>query len=95
MNGVERGVVVIFFTFILTFPSAVQGYVLWVLAGDHMTFTGTALAAAGCLMAATVLAALQFCYILGYYFCSRCVNFSCPFNRVPGDLQGLWGGTRL
>jgi len=32
---------------------------------------------------ATLMAGLQFLYILRYYFCSKCVNFSCPLNRVP------------
>jgi hypothetical protein len=36
---------------------------------------------------ASALAVLGFFTFLGLYFCPRCVNFSCPFNRTPRELR--------
>ncbi|MCW4036215.1 MAG: hypothetical protein NWE75_03390, partial [Candidatus Bathyarchaeota archaeon] len=35
---------------------------------------------------ANVAAAISFFYLLNRFYCPRCVNFSCPFNKVPGDM---------
>jgi hypothetical protein len=36
---------------------------------------------------ASTLAIVGFFTLLGVYFCPKCVNFSCPFNRTPRELR--------
>ena len=82
LNGLERSIVVLFSLFLLSFPSLVQAY-----GTVHLFVNGAGFAHLGMagVSLATALAALQFFCILTRHFCPRCVNLSCPLNRVPEE----------
>jgi hypothetical protein len=82
LNGLERSVVILSTLFLFSFPPLVQAY-----GTVHLFVNGTGLPSLGMagVSLATALAALQFFRILTRHFCPRCVNFSCPFNRVPEE----------
>ncbi|NYT01170.1 MAG: hypothetical protein GKC10_00165 [Methanosarcinales archaeon] len=82
MSSGEKAVVAAFALFIWSFPALALGHLLWPALRPAAGHSPAFLAAAG-LELAVVLAALQFYYILSRCFCRRCLNFSCPFNRVP------------
>ena len=68
---------------VVLFPVLAEAYGIWLMAASYAEFGLYALLGMIGVTIATLLAGLQFLYILMYYFCSRCVNFSCPLNRVP------------
>jgi hypothetical protein len=83
MNRVEKGVIVGFFLFLVVFPGLVEGYGIWLLCQEYTRYGLYALMGMIGITVATILAAAQFFLILRYHYCRRCVNFSCPLNRVP------------
>lgn len=86
MSRVEKGIIVGFFSFLMAFPVLVEGYGIWLLAGEYATQGLYALMGMVGITVATLLAGGQFFLILKYHYCRRCVNFSCPLNRVPKSL---------
>lgn len=86
MNRVEKGIIVGFFLFLVVFPGLVEGYGIWLLWREYSTYGLYALIGMIGVTVATILAAAQFFLILRYHYCRRCVNFSCPLNRVPKSL---------
>ena len=86
MNKLEKTVLVFFFSFVVLFPVLAEAYGIWLMAASYAEFGLYALLGMIGVTIATLLAGLQFLYILMYYFCSRCVNFSCPLNRVPKSM---------
>jgi hypothetical protein len=83
LNRLEKSVVVLFSLFLLFFPALVQAYGTWFFFINGAEFGQIALLGMVGVNLATAMAALQFVYILTSHFCPRCVNFSCPLNRVP------------
>jgi len=83
MNKLEKATLLIFFSFIVFFPVFVEAYGIWFMAVNYAEFGLYALLGMIGVTTATLIAGLQFLYILIYHFCSRCVNFSCPLNQVP------------
>ena len=100
LNRLEKTIVILFSLFLLFFPSLVQAYGIWsFFAGEG----GFALLGMVAVNIATAMAALSFGRVLARHFCSRCVNFSCPFNRVSEEtargylernpaIQAAWNG---
>ena len=82
MNKLEKTILLLFFSFVVLFPVLIEAYGIWVMAIDYAGFGLYALLGMIGVTIATLMAGLQFLYILRYYFCSKCVNFSCPLNRV-------------
>jgi MFS family permease len=67
--------------FLMVGPVLVELYgtwYLWTNSFDQAAVLGMLLVAL-----ATILTEWQFTYVIGHDFCSRCINFSCPLNRVP------------
>lgn len=83
MNRLEKTTLLLFFSFLILFPVAIEAYGIWLMAVNYAGFGLYALLGMIGVTLATLLVGVQFFYILVYYFCSRCVNFSCPLNRVP------------
>ena len=83
MNKLEKTVLVLFFSFLVFFPVLVEAYGIWLMSVNYAEFGLYALLGMIGVTLATLMAGLQFLYILVYYFCSKCVNFSCPLNQVP------------
>lgn len=86
MNRVEKGIIVGFFSFLVVFPALAEGYGIVLLARGYAKYGLYALLGMIGVTLATILAAAQFFLILRYHYCRRCVNFSCPLNRVPKPL---------
>lgn len=83
MNRFEKTILILFFLFLSVFPVAVEAYGIWFISANYSELGLIALLGMVGVTLATVMAFLQFIYIMIYDFCSRCVNFSCPLNRVP------------
>lgn len=86
MNAVEKGLLIFFFAFIVFFPVLMMLYGIWLLVVAPLQLQDLLLFGAAAISAGTLLTGLQFFYILQHYFCSKCVNFSCPLNRVKDDV---------
>ena len=76
MSGAEKVILLLFFLLLFFISMVAEAYGVWLL------YTSSAglyaiLGMAGVTLA-TILAGLQFYYILTRYFCARCINFSCP-----------------
>lgn len=39
------------------------------------------------LLAISVVLVIAWVFIMGRFYCLRCMNFACPFNRVPKDVR--------
>lgn len=90
MNKIEKMFLVSFFLLILLFPVVVMIYgiclvIVLSMQPQQLMLFGTTAIAVG-----TLLTGLQFFFIMQQYFCSKCVNFSCPFNRVSGDIVRVY-----
>jgi hypothetical protein len=60
-------------------------YGIYYIAANYQSFGLIALLGMIGLCFAIVLTHLQFFLILWNKFCTRCVNFSCPYNKVPKE----------
>jgi hypothetical protein len=83
MNRVEKATILGFFSFLVAFPVLAEAYGVWFMARDPVQFGMFAVWGMAGIAVATLLAGGQFFYILNHHYCTRCVNFSCPLNRVP------------
>lgn len=86
LNRLEKTVVVLFSLFLIFFPALVQAYGTWFFFINGAEFGQLAPLGMAGVNLATAMAALQFFRILTRHFCPRCVNFSCPLNRVPEEM---------
>lgn len=85
MNKFEKLLLLICFAFFGLFPIAAEIYGTWFAytnftynhLADHLLMIG--------LLISTLLTCITFFGILQIFFCPKCPNFSCPFNRVPKD----------
>lgn len=71
-----------YYTFMIGFPILSLGYGVYHLAANPDLYCSVALLAMVGLEGALILAFIAFNYCLNVYVCGRCVNFSCPWNRV-------------
>lgn len=85
MNRIEKFILVLFFSFFAIFPVVMTSYGVWLVATLSSPIYLFALLGIIGTTIGTLLAGIQFFYVLQFHFCSRCVNFSCPFNRVSTD----------
>lgn len=85
MNWLEKSLLIIFFAFLALFPVALVLYDIWIVAASpSLNNLFTMLGVTG-IAVGTLMAGVQFFLVLLFHFCSRCVNFSCPFNLVPDE----------
>ncbi len=82
MNQSEKTVLVSCFGFLLLFPVVIEAWGIWFVAISLDFGLATLVGMMGVTLA-TLMAEMQFIYILSEDYCRRCVNFSCPGNRVP------------
>jgi hypothetical protein len=83
MTQVEKILLSALAIYLEAMPVAFQVYGVWYLWFHRLgrpAILGMAL-----IMLATVLTEWQFVYVIQHDFCARCVNFSCPLNRVPKE----------
>lgn len=83
MNRFERISLIIGFVFLGGFPVFANFYGVYFIGMNYDLFTQTALLGMIGLAVTTLVSALSFFYVLSTYVCTKCVNFSCPVNRVP------------
>ncbi|MGC9516721.1 MAG: hypothetical protein ACP5C3_03370 [Methanomicrobiales archaeon] len=83
MNSVERGLMYLTFAIILVImPGAIYGYLLWIILANLFLYGNLVLIMVVGLAIITIAAELGWLFVMYNYLCSKCVNFSCPFNRV-------------
>ncbi len=86
MNGFERiSLVVCLVIIFFLFPLAVQGYGIWYIANYYAPDRVVALLGLTGIALLTILSGLAFFITLRNFYCSRCVNFSCPLNTAPRE----------
>jgi len=84
MNAFEKTILSLFFSFLVIFPVGAEAYGTWFVGANELgTYAFWGMVG---ITVATLMAGLQFVYIMHHDFCSRCVNFSCPLNNVPQSL---------
>ncbi len=68
------------------FPLLSQAYGILFLAVHYEDYNSVALLGLIGIAVATLLTAISFFSVLSIYYCPNCVNFSCPFNKVPKSM---------
>lgn len=85
MNRLERFLMYFLVaTVFFAFPMAILGYGIWFLSTHYVEYGLVALFGLIGITAAVLLASAGALALLRIFFCSRCVNFSCPLNTVSG-----------
>lgn len=79
----EKAVETIYFLFMLCWPVAFESYLISLIAVNYSSYGLYSLLGMIAILSATIISSLQFAYILRVVFCSKCINFSCPINKVP------------
>jgi len=87
MNWLEKATLIFFFCFLGFFPVLMILWGIWLVASASLATGALIIWGLAGTATATLLAVLQFFYILKFYYCSRCVNFACPFNRVSIEIR--------
>jgi len=86
MNKWEHRVMYIYYTFMIGFPIFVIGYGIYFIADNYSQYGHIALLGMIGIEAALILTMMAFNFCLSIYVCRKCVNFSCPLNRVEKPL---------
>ena len=74
------------FTLIGVIPILSQLYSIWFFLSNNQSTSLILFFGLFGVLLATLLSFLMFYSLFLLTFCSRCINFSCPFNKVPQDL---------
>jgi len=75
-----------YFFLMISWPIAFESFLIWMVAVEYNTYGLLALLGMIGILAATVIASVQYAYILIIDFCSKCINFSCPMNSVQKEV---------
>jgi hypothetical protein len=86
LSAAERIALLIGFAVFGGYPLVAQVYGICRLTGSGTGASAT-LPAAIIITVATLVALVVFAAVLTLYFCPRCINFSCPLNRVPSAVR--------
>ena len=92
MNVAERVGLLVGFAFYGGLPLAAQAYGIWYLSSSRGAGAPVGYPAAIVVAVATLVTLVAFAAVLAIYFCPRCVNFSCPLNRVPPRIREEYRG---
>lgn len=82
MNKWEHLVMYIYYTFMIGFPIFVIGYGIYFISDNYSQYSNIALLGMIGIELALMFSMLAFNYCLNVYVCSKCVCFSCPWNKV-------------
>lgn len=74
-------IVTVFVLFFL-FPIGTYGYGIYFLAQNYNTYGSISLSGFSGLALLTLLSVITFIHVLRTFFCTKCINFSCPLNTV-------------
>lgn len=83
MNRFKRVNLVVGLSFFGAFPVLVQAYGVAFIAVNYADYSQMALLGMIGFMVATLLCSITYFAVFLIYICPKCVNFSCPMNRVP------------
>lgn len=86
MSRAEKVGLMVCFTIFGLYPVLTMAAGIWSLIGKHGSYRFTLLSGLVGLAVANAASAASFIYLLNLFYCPRCVNFSCPLNRVPEDM---------
>lgn len=86
MNKWEHFTMYCYYTIMIGFPILVLGYGIHHVAVNSGVYGKIALLAVCGLEGALILTFISFNYCLNVYVCRKCVNFSCPWNRVEKNV---------
>ena len=87
MNSAERVILISCFLFFLAFPAVTGAWGVGLLYGRASEQGQEGLLGLVCITAVNLASAVSFIILLSVFYCACCVNFSCPFNRVPEALR--------
>jgi len=83
MNKFEQSMMyVLLGTIFFIFPLAITGYGLWTVATQYASFGLLPLLGLAGLSIGMLATSLSFVSTLKRFYCTQCVNFSCPLNSV-------------
>jgi hypothetical protein len=84
LNGFEKFIMrFLIATIFFVFPLSVLGYGIWFLSVNYAAYGLIALLGMIGITIANLASSGSFMSTLKMFFCSGCVNFSCPLNTVP------------
>lgn len=86
MHKFEKVSLIICFIFLGGFPVYANFYGVYFVGMNYSSFSQALLLGMIFIGVLTLFSALTFFYVLRFYVCSRCLNFSCPLNGVPKDV---------
>ena len=83
MNRFERVSLIVGLSFFGGFPVLVQAYGVAFITVNYADYSQLTLLGMIGFMVATLLCSITYFEVFLIYICPKCVNFSCPLNRVP------------
>ncbi len=86
MSRIEVIITSIGMIFFLIFPAISLAYGLWYILEKQEEILIWQITIFGIFMGLTIIFALFYILKLSNSFCTRCINFACPMNRVPKDI---------
>ncbi len=86
MRKWEHYVMYCYYVVMIGFPIGMMGYGIYIIADNPATYSFFTLITFIAVETALVLSMITFNYCLNVYVCSKCVNFSCPWNGVPKEV---------
>ena len=81
MNTFEKTLMVIFAISIFLYPGIFIGYTIWYFM-DSALYSYTGLLGLSGVAGSFIIVTVSCLYLVRTFLCSRCINFSCPFNSV-------------
>ncbi|MDY6795706.1 MAG: hypothetical protein SWK76_10585 [Actinomycetota bacterium] len=86
MRKWEHLVMYCYYTFMIEFPVFGLGYGIYYLASNYSAYGKIALMGMIGMEAAFIFSIITFNYCLAIYVCRKCINYSCPWNKVEKPL---------
>ncbi|MFQ6124551.1 MAG: hypothetical protein ACE5R6_08110 [Candidatus Heimdallarchaeota archaeon] len=86
LNQFEKISVLAGFLFFFLVPFLIQAYGIWFLIKRYEVFDLITLLGLLGIAGATLLSSITIISTVFIHHCSKCVNFSCPLNKVPKSL---------
>lgn len=82
LNRIEKTSLLLCFGFLGGFPIFAQAYGIWFMVLNYESFSQAALLGMIWITVVSLFTAITFFFALNIYVCPKCINFSCPLNRV-------------
>ncbi|MHA1605855.1 MAG: hypothetical protein ACTSV0_08610 [Candidatus Freyarchaeota archaeon] len=86
LNRFEKASLILGFSFFAGFPLLTEAYGVWFLLNHYTNYGSVTIFGYMSVTLATLGALIALFYVLRKFYCSKCINFSCPFNTVPRSI---------